>query len=167
MAWQTYEDVCKASVRLCNHCEIWGLFWPNTIGNDILLREEGMRPRCWYWIKGGDGDGLATLWEWQTNYYHEQLWMMWTPQGKYNMWRPKETWRSAEDKRLTWEKLTRSVHKQLIFVCLITLSWDKEKRFWKLFKTIFGKKRPPVKSLALQRKCSPLSLTRGKTFQTF
>ena len=97
----------RAKVRsIPNKClrRILKIFWPNTISNEDIKNRTGISPiadviqkRRWLWL--GHVLRMSTLSIPRTA-------LRWTPQGRRDRGRPKETWRRTIDKDLKAKGLT-------------------------------------------------------------
>jgi hypothetical protein len=87
----TFQTKCLRKIKR--------IFWPNTIRNNDLLRETCMIPTSvhgrWRWI----GHVLRML-----QHSLPATSLRWTPQGKRNAGRPKETWIRTTEKMMTNRK---------------------------------------------------------------
>ena len=104
--WKTTSMIEQKLEVFQNKClrRIVRVFWPNVISNDDLLKKTGMckvsdtiRDRRWRW--------LGHVYRMSADAIPRTA-LRWTPQGKRNRGRPKETWRRTVEKELKSKGLT-------------------------------------------------------------
>ena len=104
--WKTTSTMELKLEVFQNKClrRILKIFWPNTISNEDMRNRTGISPiadviqkRRWLWL--GHVLRMSTLSIPRTA-------LRWTPQGRRDRGRPKETWRRTIDKDLKARGLT-------------------------------------------------------------
>ena len=109
--WKMTQRINNKLEVFQNRClrRILGIYWPNKISNAELRKRTGtrsvvteVRGRRWKWIGHVCRMERTAI---------PRIAMRWTPEGRRNRGRPKETWRrtverESRDLQLTWDTIT-------------------------------------------------------------